>query len=95
MNEYLERQKSILRQLIGEYRAGRLTLDTLVQRIEGVSQAIGIERWKKEVFPIVLVLEQVNAASLGRKTGLTDADKTEVANSLRELEMLIECFHGP
>ena len=95
MDEFFDRQISVMRNLIDDYRNGRLDLNLFIQRIEGLSDVIGVKEWSDGVFPIVLTLEQVNAAALDTKAALTEADKATITTSLRALEVLIESFQGP
>jgi len=83
-----------MRDLIDDYRGGRLDLNSLIQRIEGVSDVIDLDEWKDGVFPIVLAMEQINAVGLDTKTELTEADKATIATSLHALDVLIESFQG-
>jgi len=92
MDELFARQVVVLRRMVSDYREGALGLNALIQRIEGISDVLGVEAWKDAVFPIVLSMEQVNAAALDAKRVLTEADKASVENSLRELEALIARF---
>lgn len=92
MDERFARQAAVLRRLVSDYREGVRGLNALVQRIEGIGDVLGIEAWKDAVFPIVLSMEQVNAAALDAKRRLTEDDKASVENSLRELEALIARF---
>ena len=89
MNELFARQAAVLRRCVSDYREGALALNTLIQRIEGIIDVLGIDTLKNAAFPIILSMEQVNAAALNAKTGLTVAEKASVKNSLIELEMLI------
>ena len=92
MNELFARQVVVLRQLVRDYHEGVLSLNALIQRIEGIGDVLGVEVWKDAVFPIVLSMEQVNAVALEAKRALTEVDKTSVENSLLELEALINRF---
>lgn len=92
MDELFARQMGVLRRLVSDYRAGNLSLNTLIQRVEGVGEVLGVQAWKDAVFPIVLLMEQVNAVALDAKRGLTEANKAAVENSLLELEALISQF---
>lgn len=92
MDELFARQAAVLRRLVSDYRQGVLGLNALIQRIEGIGDVLGIEAWKDAVFPIVLSMEQVNAAALDAKRCLTEDDKASVEDSLRELEALIARF---
>lgn len=94
MDKYLKRQLAVLRQLITNYRSGEIRLNVLIQRIEGVSGAIGLQSWKNDVFPIILDLEQVNAAEFDTKKSMTSTDKEIVENSLKALEVLISQFQN-
>ncbi|HVO79497.1 MAG TPA: hypothetical protein VMT28_02135 [Terriglobales bacterium] len=90
MNDLLKRQLLIMQGLIEDHRAGRLALDTLIQRIEGVSNFVEIESWKDRIFPIILTLEQINAAVLNAKTTLSEVQRADVARALDDLEGLIQ-----
>jgi hypothetical protein len=90
MSEYLQRQINILRKAIEDYRDGLLQLNALVQRIEEISDAIGIQEWKDALFPIVLEIEQVNAANLNTNTNLSDANKKIISKALQDIEALID-----
>lgn len=54
MHDLLARQINLLNDAIGAYRQGALELNSLIQRIEGVSEELGMEEWKDEIYPIVL-----------------------------------------
>jgi hypothetical protein len=92
MDELFARQMVVLRRLVNDYRRGVIGLNPLIQRIEGIGNVLGVEVWKDKVFPVVLSMEQVNAAALEEKRALTEADKASVENSLLELESLIVRF---
>ena len=92
MDELFARQAALLRRLVSDYCEGLLGLNALIQRIEGIGDVLGIDAWKDAVFPLVLSMEQVNAAAIDAKRDLTEADKASVENSLRELEALIARF---
>lgn len=94
MNEFFIRQVAVLRQLISDYRNGMLSLNGLIQRIEGIGGLLDIDAWNEAISSIVLSMEQVNAVALDAKRGLTKADKTLIENSLLELEALVRCFEN-
>jgi hypothetical protein len=89
MDELSTRQAAVLRQLVSDYREGLLGLDSLVQRIEGIGNVLDSERWKDAVFPIVLALEQVNAAVLIAKRRLNEDESAYVEKTLRKLEAVV------
>lgn len=90
MNDFFVRQVAILRNLIEDYHQNAINLNVLIQRIEGINGVLGNETWSDAVFPIVLSLEQVNAAALEARRGLTAAETAAVESSLLELEALIK-----
>ena len=87
--EFSERQITVLHRLIDDYRAKQLTLNTLIQRIEGVSSAIDLDPWKNAIFPIIAEMEQINAASIDSKKKLTAAEEFAIEASLKKLEQVI------
>jgi hypothetical protein len=90
---FLVRQVTILRQFIDAYRKGRLGLNSLIQRVESVndvfSSVIASEVWGDKIFPIILLMEEVNAFALYEKRALTEPDKVLVDDSLCKLEILL------
>ncbi|NWD73713.1 hypothetical protein HX890_06205 [Pseudomonas gingeri] len=89
MSDHLARQLVLLRQLIREYREGELSLNLLVQRVEGVGAAIDSESWTDSAFNILLSMEQINAVTLDTQGHLMPTDTVEIEKSLVELETLI------
>ena len=94
MDALVLRQFSVLRQSIGDYRAGKLTLNSLIQRIEAVGELVGIDAWKAAVFPIILEIEQINAATITEGVSVTERNEAEVTKSLVKLEKLISIFES-
>ena len=89
MKDFFDRQIKILRQTIDDYRAGRLTLNTLIQRIQGIGDVLEDDEWKQAVFPIIWSMEQINAFALEEKQDLTEKETRSIENSLLELEEFI------
>jgi hypothetical protein len=86
------RQLALLRRSLSDYRRGDMQVNSLVQRIEGIGAAIDLEAWRERVFPILLNIEQVNAATIESRRQLTADEKKLVDNSLRQLESVIHDF---
>ena len=89
MKDFFDRQIKNLRQTIDDYRAGRLTLNTLIQRIQGIGDVLEDDEWKQAVFPIIWSMEQINAFALEEKQDLTEKETRSIENSLLELEAFI------
>lgn len=89
MNDFFARQIAVLRRLISDYRDGVLSLNSLVQRIEGVGAVIESDVWTDEVFPLVLSMEEINAVALDANRSLTATEKAMIDSSLLELEEVI------
>ena len=92
MDEYFNRQVSLMRRLMNDYRDGQLSLNKCIQNLEGISEAIGSESWKNSIFPIILTMEQINAVAITEHRELHDADKMLIEKSLNDLEHLIQHF---
>lgn len=71
-----------------------MQLNSLVQRIEGIGAAIDLEAWRDRVFPILLNIEQVNAATIESRRQLSASEKELVDSSLRQLESVIRDFES-
>jgi hypothetical protein len=92
MDEFQVRQTKLLRELIRGFRANSLSLDSLIQRVEGVGESLASDAWKQAVFPIVLSMEQINAATLESGREMMVAERESISESLEELERLIDRF---
>ncbi len=89
---YLRRQLNLVVDAVEEYRGGNLGLNTLVQRIQGLSDAIDQPDWREDVFPIVLVLEEINAVCLDEHRSLSEAESEFVAKQLDRLQSLTDSY---
>lgn len=89
MNIFLARQTAVLLELINDYREGALSLNKLIQRIEGVGAVIGSDIWTDLLFPLVLSMEEINAVTLNANRSLTEIEKIKIEISLLELEAVI------
>jgi hypothetical protein len=89
MDEYILRNLSILLKAIDDYRNGLIRLNALINRIEEVSDVIGIQSWKDAVFPIILELEQVNSVEVNTGMASNDANKKIIAKALGDMDDLI------
>lgn len=89
MRDFLARQVAILNQSIDGYRKGLFSLNSLIQRIDGVIDVIGCDVWKDEVFPLMLALEEINAVALDAGKDSFFGENPAVEGLLCELEKLI------
>lgn len=89
MSDIFDRQIGLLRLHIRAYRKGELSLNSLIQKIEGISSAINTKTWGDATYPIVLEMEQVNAGLLSSKRNISKMDTEVIENALIELENLI------
>ena len=94
LKDRVARQLSLLRRSLNDYGRGNMQLNSLVQRIEGIGAAIDLEAWRDRVFPILLDIEQVNAATIESRRQLSAAEKELVDSSLRQLESVIRDFEA-
>lgn len=83
-----------MRSAIRDYREKRLNLDGLVRRIEGISDAINVDSWRDQIFPIVLALEQVNASLIETRKELSAVDQSMIDAELKRLEAIINGYDG-
>lgn len=94
MDELFARQASVLRQQVSDYRKGVVTLNALIQRIEGIRSVLNCQTWNAATFPIVLAMEQVNATALDAARNLSVSEKEAIESSLAELEALMSHFES-
>lgn len=90
MDEFITRLMWVLRRAITAYREGRIDLNTLVQRIEGVSSVVELKPWSAAVFPITVEIEQINAMALDSQAALTSEDQALIEAALQQLELRIQ-----
>ncbi len=98
MSELFGRQAALLRQLIHDYRIGNISLDTLIQEIEAVSDVIGTDAWDGAISQIVWSMEQIHAALIEGRRSLTPEESASIGGSLLDLGKISEqleanCFN--
>lgn len=86
MNEYILRQHAQMHFKIADFRQGALTLNGLLQQLEGLARAVGEEFWSEVLFPLVLDLERINSELLDKSRDMTSDEQDEVARLLMAVE---------
>ncbi|QBZ90848.1 hypothetical protein EPZ47_19770 [Pseudomonas viciae] len=89
MDELIHRQFFVIRQSIDDYRADRLSLNSLIQRIEGAGDVISSDQWGDAVSMILLEMEQINADVLNAGTKLSEKEEFDLEKFLLGIEELI------
>lgn len=89
MHDIFDRQNGLLRLYMREYRKGELSLNSFIQKTEGVSSAINTKKWGDAIYPIILEMGQVNPELLSAKRNLSEMDKEIIENKLIGLDNLI------
>ena len=74
MNEYLDRQLSLIRHALIGYRTNVFGLGALIQRVEALGHVIGGELWEAKLFPIVVDLEIINSELVDKKRSATSSE---------------------
>ena len=88
MNELFIRQSRVLLQLLADYRSGEINLNSLIQKVDGVRNIVGEEKWGDEIFSTILCLEQINASVIEGRRVFTESDAAMVNHLLVDLESL-------
>lgn len=73
MDAFLARKAEVLRRSITDYRSGVISLNRLVQNIEGINDVVAVA---------LLERPQVNAATVEGRRGLTAIEKASIEKSL-------------
>lgn len=92
MDRYIERQLKLMHKFILDYRSGRMDLNSLVLKIEGIRDVVDIEKMKEQLYLFILSLEQINASIIEGGRELTEVECNAIAQLLDKLEALIK--HG-
>ena len=88
MDEFLNRQLSLIQQAVVDYRGSALSLNQLVHRVEAIGNAIGGELWDKQLFEIVVDLELVNSELIDKHRKITPLEQERVNGILGQLEAI-------
>lgn len=92
--DFLNRQMSILKSSVDDFRQGRMSLNTLVWRIEGLAGVIDDIAFQDAADEVVLSLEQINAALLDGAPK-TAADDEAIRADLEKLDALVAKYSRP
>lgn len=86
MDNFKSRQLAQMHFGISDFRAGKISLNALLSRLEGAARAVGQSFWEDKVFVTALDLEQINADLIEEHRALTTSEKTQVESLLTRLE---------
>lgn len=89
MDEFVERQIAQLRFQIPDYREGRLSLGSLIGRIETLARGIGMSFWEEGVSPIAYELELINSELIDKKREASTDERQDIERLLQALEKLV------
>lgn len=86
MDEFKARQLAQMHFGIADFREGKISLGTLLSKLEGVARVVGQEFWEQNVFDTAWVLEQINADVVEERRTLTPSEQTQVESLIAQLE---------
>ncbi|WP_233237931.1 hypothetical protein [Bordetella sp. LUAb4] len=89
VNELFVRQSANFLSLIERYQAGKVGLNSLVQKVEDLRLIVDDRSgWGDAVFQVVINLEQINAVAAIVRRELREDEAKFVDQQLRNLELL-------
>ena len=86
MDEFATRQLAQMHFGIAGFRAGEISLNRLLSRLEGAALAVGQEFWEQNVFESALALELINADAVNERRALTPSEQVQVETLIAQLE---------
>jgi hypothetical protein len=89
MSDLVKRQFELMRVLLDDYKSNKVSLNLLIQRIEGLSRAAGNRLWEDSFFDIVLNLESINSELIENKRLPSKHEEDEIRASVEALEKVI------
>ena len=92
--DFLNRQMSILKSSIDDFRQGRMSLNILIGRIEGLAGVIDDKAFQDAAGEVVLSLEQINAALLDGAPKTTVRDEA-IRADLEKLDVMVARYSRP
>jgi hypothetical protein len=94
MHQFIHRQITHLEKFIHDFREGSLSLNSLIQRVEGISIALANKAWSDAIFPIVVDMEQINAATLASCRDVNEHERLSIEQSLHAIKLLAKQRRG-
>jgi len=88
--------RELARHVIADYRAGRASLDSLVDGLNSIWESLEPSEWREEFRGYWWILEQVYAVALdrGKLDKLSEDDFHHIEEALEGLESLLESTQG-
>lgn len=75
MDDNIQRQLFLLCQLLDDYLSKKISLNTLINKIEAITALIDNKEWTELMYPFLLELEQINASKINNKEDLSLKDQ--------------------
>jgi hypothetical protein len=88
----LRRHYDLVDDIVNAYRAGTVTLNGLILRLESLDAAIGLETWTQWWRSVFETMEQINALCLSDGRKMTPDEHSEVQQCLSIIESKVFDF---
>lgn len=92
-HSYVKRQLALMEQALRDYELGRLSLNSLIQTIGALEDAIGSESLRTALSPMVFTIEEINAVALDFGwTTISRKDARTVQREIDKVRSVIDTF---
>ncbi len=88
MDDFLNRQFSLIRRAIVDYQGGMLSLNAFVHRVEAIGKVINGNFWDERLFPIVVDLERINSEIIDQGRHATLSENERIKHLLSQLDAI-------
>jgi hypothetical protein len=92
MEEFKNRQIKIAVKSIDDFCNKKLNLNTLVQRIEGIKDALEDGRLSGDLYKNRLILEEINGLAISEDRSLSDEEQAIVERELSEMRQILSGY---
>lgn len=89
MNEFFNRQRSLIQQSVAEYRKGARGLNELIKGLESVGSVIGGSLWDDHLFEFTLDLERINSEIIDKGRSLNSEEVDAINRILTRIDALM------
>lgn len=94
MDEFKNRQISVAIESINDFSNKKMSLNTLLQRIEGIKDVIADEYLSESLYKCRLALEEINGLAISEDRALSSEEQAIVERALSEMRQVFFGYQG-
>jgi hypothetical protein len=89
MKDFIDRQCVLIQTAIADYRRNDISLNTLVNKLDGLRITLEDSVWSEDLFEPIFDIERINSEVIDKKRPLNSSEMSALNAILTKVELLV------